>query len=71
MYQDDIFVFGLLDNVGMTDKCAGPLRVGVTKLKAKKCLLFQEEISFLGHIVSAKGIRADPAKCKWVNTNGS
>ena len=26
--------------------------------------LFQEEIPFLGHIVSAAGIGADPAKCQ-------
>ena len=36
------------------------------KLKAKKCQLFQEEIPFLGHIVSAGGIRYDPAKCQEV-----
>ena len=36
------------------------------KLKAKKCQLFQEEIPFLGHIVSAAGIGADPAKCQQV-----
>ena len=36
------------------------------KLKAKKCQLFQEEILFLGHIVSAAGIGADPAKCQQV-----
>ena len=36
------------------------------KLKAKKCQLFQEEIPFLGHIVSAAEICADPAKCQQV-----
>ena len=36
------------------------------KLKAKQCQLFQEEIPFLGHIVSAAGIGADPTKCKQV-----
>ena len=36
------------------------------KLKAKKCQLFQEEIPFLGHIVSAAGIGTDPAKCQQV-----
>ena len=36
------------------------------KLKAKKCQLFQEEIPFLGHIVSAAGIGADPTKCQQV-----
>ena len=36
------------------------------KLKAKKYQLFQEEIPFQGHIVSAAGIGADPAKCQQV-----
>ena len=36
------------------------------KLKAKKCQLFQEEIPFLRHIVSAGGIGPDPAKCQQV-----
>ena len=36
------------------------------KLKAKKCQLFQKEIPFLGHIISAAGIGADPAKCQQV-----
>ena len=38
------------------------------KLKAKKCQLFQEKIPFLGHIVTASGVGADPAKCKQVKT---
>ena len=41
-------------------------RICRLKLKAKKCQLFQEEIPFLGHIVSAAGIGADPAKCQQV-----
>ena len=36
------------------------------KLRARKCRLFQEEIPFLGPVVSAKRIRADPAKCQQV-----
>ena len=36
------------------------------KLKATKCQLFQEEIPFLGHIVSAAGIGADTAQCQQV-----
>ena len=68
MYLDDILVFGpdfettlarlesMLDRLGVV----GP------KLKAKKCQLFQAEIPFLGHAVSAAGIGADPAKCHQV-----
>lgn len=31
-------------------------------LKAKKCELFQEEISYLGHVLSEKGIKTDDNK---------
>ena len=56
VYLDDILVFG--PDFGTT--------LARLKLKAKKCQLFQEEIPFLGHIVSAAGIGADPAKCQQV-----
>ena len=36
------------------------------KLKAKKCQLFQQDIPFLGHIMSARGIGANPCKCQQV-----
>ena len=32
------------------------------KLKPKKCKLFQKAVSFLGHVVSDKGIHTDPSK---------
>jgi len=31
-------------------------------LKASKCQLFREEVKFLGHVISANGISADPSK---------
>ena len=37
-------------------------RTAGVKLKPKKCDLFKTEVSFLGHLVSAEGVRADPAK---------
>lgn len=37
------------------------------KLKAKKSIFFCKEVSFLGHIVSLKGIKTDPAETKAVD----
>ena len=68
VYLDDILVFG--PNFGTTlarlERVLDRLGEAGLKLKAKKCQLFQEEIPFLGHIVSAAGIGADPTKCQHV-----
>lgn len=32
------------------------------KLNSKKCSLFQREVLYLGHVVSAEGIKTDPTK---------
>ena len=66
VYLDDILVSG--PDFGTTlarlERVLDRLREAGLKLKAKKCQLFQEEIPFLGHIVSAAGIGADPTKCQ-------
>ena len=68
VYLDDILVFG--PDFGTTlarlERVLDRLGEAGLKLKAKKCQLFQEEIPFLGHIVSAAGIGADLAKCQQV-----
>ena len=68
VYLNDILVFG--PNFAMTlarlESVLDRLGTAGLKLNAKKCQLFQEEIPFLGHIVSAAGIGADPAKCQQV-----
>lgn len=37
------------------------------KLKPKKCTFFQDEVRYLGHIVSVDGIKCDEEKIKAVN----
>jgi len=32
--------------------------------KAEKCVFHTKSVSFLGHIISAEGIKADPAKVR-------
>jgi len=64
IYLDDILVFSRT----FEEHC---LRLGAVldrldkhtlKLKPSKCHLFQRKVSFLGHVISAKGIECDPCK---------
>ena len=68
VYLDDILVFGpnFATMLARLESVLDRLGKAGLKLKAKKCQLFQEEIPFLGHIVSAAGIGADRAKCRQV-----
>ena len=64
VYIDDIITFGAtfqqtLENLEIIFE---RLRSANLKLKPKKCVLFQNEVSFLGHIVSADGVRGNPEK---------
>lgn len=36
------------------------LQTAKLKLSPKKCLLFQREVNYLGHVVSGKGISTNP-----------
>ena len=36
------------------------------KLKAKKCVLFSKEVEYLGHIITADGVKTDPKKIEAV-----
>ena len=62
IYLDDIIVFSdspedhLHRLRGVFDK----LEKAGLKLKPKKCEFFKTKITYLGHIVSAKGIETDP-----------
>ncbi|MBJ5510304.1 RNA-directed DNA polymerase, partial [Salmonella enterica subsp. enterica serovar Meleagridis] len=44
------------------------LRTAGLKLSPKKCKLFQKETSYLGHVISADGIRTDPSKIRAIST---
>ena len=69
-YLDDIIVMGktfveALDNLKTVfDR----FRNANLKLKPKKCVLFQTEVLFLGHKVTADGITTDPSKVESVKT---
>ena len=69
-YLDDIIVFGssfeqALQNLKLVfDR----LRSANLTLKPSKCVLFQREVDFLGHVVSGKGIQCDPGKIESIQT---
>jgi len=68
VYLDDIIVFSQtpeqhLDRLHIVLE---RLRSAGLKLKPEKCTLFQRSVSFLGHVVSEKGIETDPAKIRAV-----
>jgi len=44
------------------------LRMANLKLKPSKCRLFQERVTFLGHVVSSRGIEPDPDKISCIAT---
>ncbi|GFQ85814.1 retrovirus-related Pol polyprotein from transposon 17.6 [Trichonephila clavata] len=64
VYLDDIIIVGRsfeehLNNIrGVLQK----LKETILKLSPSKCPLFQREVTYLGHIISAEGVRTDPDK---------
>ena len=76
IYLDDIVIFSkdLASNLEKLEALFQKLEEARLKLKPSKCQLFQWQIAFLGHIVSAQGIATDEVKIeaikKWpVPTN--
>ncbi|KAG1941111.1 interleukin-1 receptor accessory protein-like 1-A [Pimephales promelas] len=64
VYLDDIIVFGRTfgEHLQRLDEVLGKLRHANLKVKPSKCSLFASQVRYLGHVISAEGIRADPAK---------
>ena len=63
-YLDDILIFSRSVDRHLEDlrTVFQRLRKANLKLKPKKCHFFQREVAFLGHVVSAEGVRTDPGK---------
>ena len=62
IYLDDIIILGrtMEENLDQLDEALGLLEEANLKLKPSKCKLLQREVLFLGHIVSADGVRPNP-----------
>ncbi|CAC5390493.1 Retrovirus-related Pol polyprotein from transposon 17.6 [Mytilus coruscus] len=62
IYLDDIFVFGknFEEHMDRLDIILNRISKAGLKLKPEKCDLLQSEVTFLGHVISNKGIQPNP-----------
>lgn len=49
-----------------SDLVLGRLKTEGLKVKLGKCAFFQEEVSYLGHVISSRGVVTDPKKIEAV-----
>ena len=63
IYLDDIIIFGrtFQEHAERLKQVLGRIRQANLKLKPEKCELFQDQVRFLGHIVSSEGVQPDPS----------
>lgn len=68
IYLDDIIVFSKTfeEHLERLQVVFNRLREHGLKLKPSKCHLMKKEVQYLGHVVSAEGIRTDPEKISTV-----
>lgn len=70
VYIDDIIVMGksFEEHKQNVAEVLQRLRLAGLKLKPTKCRLFQERVTFLGHVISSQGIEPDPKKVSCIAT---
>ena len=68
VYLDDIIIFSDTkeEHLKRLEAVFQKLAAAGLKLKPSKCFLFREEIEYLGHVVSGKGISTKPKKVEAV-----
>lgn len=64
VYFDNIIVFGCTfqEDLAHLDEVLTKLQQANLKIKPCKCNLFPTQVHYLGHVISAEGVMADPAK---------
>ena len=69
VYLDDIIVQGidLMDNIDNLEKVFLRLQESKLKVNLKKCTFFKSSVKYLGHVVSAEGLKPQPNKIEAVN----
>lgn len=70
VYIDDIIVYAKTfeEHVERLEAVFRRLEKYGLKLKRSKCRFFQEQVKFLGHIISSSGIQTDPDKIEAIKT---
>ncbi|GBM26303.1 Retrovirus-related Pol polyprotein from transposon 297 [Araneus ventricosus] len=68
VYLDDIIIVGRTfeEHLSNLRKVFQRLQNANLKLSPKKCRFFQKEVTYLGHVISAEGVKTDPGKIKAV-----
>ncbi|GBO35515.1 Retrovirus-related Pol polyprotein from transposon 17.6, partial [Araneus ventricosus] len=66
VYLDDIIIVGrtFQEHLNNIRKVFQRLQKANLKLSPKKCRFFRKEVSYIGHIISADGVKTDPEKIK-------
>ena len=64
IYLDDIAIFSkdLVSHLERLEAVFQKLEEAGLKLKPSKCDLFQRQLAYLGHVISAKGVATDKGK---------
>lgn len=68
LYLDDIVVYSSSVNQHLQrlELVLGRLHQEGLKVKLEKCAFFQQEVSYLGHVISSQGVSTDPRKIEAV-----
>ncbi|GBN32942.1 Retrovirus-related Pol polyprotein from transposon 297 [Araneus ventricosus] len=68
VYLDYIIIVGRTFEEHLNNLCKvfQRLQKANLKLNLKKCRFFQKEVTYLGHVISAEGVKTDPEKIKAV-----
>ncbi|KAL5509722.1 hypothetical protein EMCRGX_G005140 [Ephydatia muelleri] len=69
VYLDDIIIFSrsVETHVKQLKEVLECLKIAGLKIRPKKCHLLQTSVQYLGHVISAEGIRTDPQKVACVS----
>ncbi|GBM61235.1 Retrovirus-related Pol polyprotein from transposon 297 [Araneus ventricosus] len=68
VYLDDIIIVGRTfeEHLNNLRKVFQRLQKANLKLNPKKCRFFQKEVAYIGHVISAEGVKTDSEKIKAV-----